>query len=64
MKGREDVDIIMSFMTSSSWVVFQDDDVKTEGCRNNKLYFETRSLTNVTCIMKKKDPDDARLAKL
>ena len=61
MKSWEDVDIIMSFMTSSSDVVFQDDDVKTEGCRNSKLYFETKSPTNVTCMMKKKD---ARLTKL
>ena len=64
MKSREDVDIIMSFMTSSSTIVFQDDDVKTEGCRNSKLYFETKSPTNVTCIMKKKDPDDAILTEL
>ena len=64
MKSREDVDIIMSFMTSSSGVVFQDDDVKTEGCRNNELYFETKSPTNVTYIMKKKDPDDTRLTNL
>ena len=61
MKSREDVDIIMS---SSSGVVFQDDDVETESCRNSKLVFETKSPTNVTCIMKKKDPDDARLTKL
>ena len=64
MKSREGVDIIMSLMTSSSGVVFQDDDIKTEGCRNSKMYFETKSPTNVTCIMKKKDPDDARLTKL
>ena len=61
MKSREDVDIVMSFMTSSSGVVFQDDDVKTEDCRSSKLYFETP--TNVTCIIKKKDPDDARITK-
>ena len=48
MKSREDVDIIMSFMTSSSGVIFQDDDIKTEGCRNSKLYFETKYPTNVT----------------
>ena len=54
----------MSFMTSSSGVVFQDDDVKTEGCRNSKLYFETKSPTNLTCIMKTKDPDDARVTEL
>ena len=64
MKSREDLDIVMSFMTSSSGVVFQDDDVKTEDCRSSKLYFETKSPTNVTCIMKKKDPDDARITKL
>ena len=64
MKSREDVDIIMSFMTSSSGVVFQDDEVKIEGCRNSKLYFETKSPTNVTCIMKKKDPDDTSLTKV
>ena len=46
MKSREDVDIIMSFMTSSCGVVFQDNDVKTEGCRNSKLYFETKSPNN------------------
>ena len=57
MKSWEDVDIVMLFMTSSS-------DVKTEGCRNSKLYFETKSPTNVTCIMKKENPDDARLIKL
>ena len=56
----EDVDIIMS----PGGVVFQDDDVKTEGCRNSKLYFETKYPTNVTCIMKKKDPDDTRLIDL
>ena len=28
------------------------------------MYFETKSPTNVTCIMKKKDPDNARLTKL
>ena len=64
MKSREDADIIMSFMTSSSVVVFQDDDIKTEGCRNSKLYFETKSPTNVTCIMKKKDHYGTRLTKL
>ena len=64
MKSMEDIDIIMSFMMSSSGVVFQDNEVKTDGCRNSKLYFETKSPTNVTCIMKKKDPDDARLTKL
>ena len=56
--------MLTSFMTSSSKVVFQDDDIKTEGCRNSKLYFETKSPTNVTRIMKTKDPDDARLTKL
>ena len=56
--------MLTSFMTSSSKVVFQDDDIKTEGCRKSKLYFETKSLTNVTCIMKTKDPDDTRLTKL
>ena len=64
MKSREDVAIIMSFMTSLSGVVFQDDDIKTEGCRNSKLYIETKSPANVTCILKKKDPDDDRLTKL
>ena len=57
MKSMEEFDIIMS----SNRVVFQYDDLKTEGCRNSKLYFETKSPTNVTCIMKKKDPDDASL---
>ena len=51
-------------MTSSSGVVFQDDDVETEGCRNSKLHFETKSSTNLTCIIKKKDPDDATHTKL
>ena len=60
MKSMEEFDIIMS----SNRVVFQDDDLKTEGCRNSKLYFETKSPTNVTCIMKKKDPDDTKLTKL
>ena len=64
MKSKEEVDIIMSFMTSSTGFVFQDDEVNTESCRSGKLYFETKSPTNVTCIMKKKDPDDARLTKL